>query len=127
MSTLALYGGKPVRTEGPASQWPVVDEREKEALARVIDSGKLLYGQGEEGVRFEEELAEWMGAKYALGTVNGTETMVLALKAAGVCIPQTAASDLASFGSPSIDGHDVACHPGERINDQPDSAGDELS
>lgn len=84
MSTLALYGGKPVRTEGPASQWPVVDEREKEALARVIDSGKLLYGQGEEGVRFEEELAEWMGAKYALGTVNGTETMVLALKAAGV-------------------------------------------
>ena len=84
MSKLALYGGKPLRTEGPTSQWPVVDESEKQALAGVIDSGKLLYGQGEEGVKFEEELAEWMGAKYAVATINGTETMVLALKAAGV-------------------------------------------
>jgi len=84
MSKLALYGGKPVRTEGPNSKWPAWDDREKEALSRVIESGTGKYGIGEEGLKLEEELAEWMGCKYALCTINGTETMAIALKAAGV-------------------------------------------
>jgi len=84
MSKLALYGGKPVRTEGTNSKWPAWDDLEKEALCRVIDSGTGQYGIGEEGVKFEEELAEWMGCKYALLTINGTETMTIALKAGGV-------------------------------------------
>jgi len=84
MSKLALHGGKPVRTEGPNSTWPAWDEREKEALAAVIDSGTGQYGIGEQGTKLEEELAEWMGCKYALCTINGTETMTIALKAAGV-------------------------------------------
>ncbi len=84
MSDLALYGGTPVRTEGPNSIWPVVGELEKQYLGEIIDSGKLLYGQGDQCTRFEEELADWMGAKYALGTINGTETMTIALKAAGI-------------------------------------------
>jgi len=84
MSMLALYGGEPIRTEGPTNEWPVRGKAEKEALASVVDSGKWQYGGSGQGVLFEEELAEWMGAKYALSTVNGTETMVLALKAAGI-------------------------------------------
>lgn len=64
--------------------WPVVGELEKQYLCEVIDSGKLLYGQGDQCTRFEEELADWMGVKYALGTVNGTETMSISLKAAGI-------------------------------------------
>ncbi|HCU33872.1 MAG TPA: hypothetical protein DGT21_00055 [Armatimonadetes bacterium] len=84
MSTLAVNGGEPVRTEGPTAMWPVCGDREKELLCDIIDTGKFLYGGGEHGVAFERELAEWMGCSYALGTVNGTETMVLALKAAGI-------------------------------------------
>ncbi|MFO7948236.1 MAG: DegT/DnrJ/EryC1/StrS aminotransferase family protein, partial [Armatimonadota bacterium] len=84
MSELALHGGKPVRTEGPTASWPVVGDLEIQRLTDVIDSGDLLYGRGEQGVKFEQELAEWMGAEYAIGTINGTETMALALKAAGI-------------------------------------------
>ncbi len=84
MTKLALHGGTPVRTEGTNAHWPAWDEREKQALADVIDSGTAQYGIGEHGVRFEEELADWMGCKYARCTINGTETMVMALKAGGI-------------------------------------------
>ncbi len=84
MSNLALHGGEPIRTEGPTASWPVVGDLEIQHLTDVIDSGDLLYGRGKHGVKFEEELAEWMGAGHAIGTINGTETMALALKAAGI-------------------------------------------
>jgi dTDP-4-amino-4,6-dideoxygalactose transaminase len=83
MSQLALYGGKPVRSE-PAPPWPIFDEREVEAVSRVVRSGKWQYGTGPEGVALEKEFAEWMGARQAIATINGTETMAIALKSAGV-------------------------------------------
>ncbi len=83
ISKLALHGGEPVRT-APPPEWPVHDEREAEAAARVAQSGKWQYGVGTEGTRLEAEFADWIGAAHAIGTINGTETMTIALKAAGV-------------------------------------------
>lgn len=83
MSKLALYGGDPVRTAPPAS-WPVFSEAEAEAVARVARSGKWQYGIGTEGTELEAQFAEWIGSQYAISTINGTETMTIALKAAGV-------------------------------------------
>ena len=83
MSKLALYGGDPVRT-APPPVWPIHDEREVEAAVRVAQSGKWQYGIGTEGTELETQFAEWIGSKYAISTINGTETMAIALKAAGV-------------------------------------------
>ncbi len=83
MSKLALQGGAPV-WKAPLPEWPIHDDREAEAAARVARSGKWQYAAGTEGTDLEGEFAEWIGAKHAISTINGTETMTIALKAAGV-------------------------------------------
>ena len=83
MSKLALHGGESIR-KAPVAEWPIHDDREAEAAARVARSGKWQYGVGTEGTDLEAEFAEWIGAKHAISTINGTETMTIALKAAGV-------------------------------------------
>jgi dTDP-4-amino-4,6-dideoxygalactose transaminase len=83
MSKLALLGGNPVRTD-PPPRWPLHDELEVEAATRVAKSGKWQYGLGTEGTELEAEFAEWIGSEYAIATINGTETMTLSLKAAGI-------------------------------------------
>ena len=83
MSKLALFGGDPVRKK-PPPRWPIFDEKEAEAAARVALSGHWQYGRGSEGEELEAMFSEWTGATYAVSTINGTETMTLALKAAGI-------------------------------------------
>ena len=83
MGKLALHGGKPIRT-APPPEWPVYDTREEEAVLRVVRSGKWQYGMGQEGIELEEQFAEWIGSRHAISTINGTETMTIALKAAGI-------------------------------------------
>jgi perosamine synthetase len=62
---------------------PVFGGREKEYLARVIDSTYVSY-LGEFVVRFEEMIGELTGAKFAVATANGTTGLHLALRLAGV-------------------------------------------
>ena len=83
MSKLALHGGTPVRTSPPPA-WPIQDEAEVDAVTRVARSGKWQYGIGSEGTELEEQFAEWIGSKHAISTINGTETMAISLKAAGI-------------------------------------------
>lgn len=82
MAELAINGGTPVRPQGyPA--WPVWDEREIEAVTRVVRSGEWG-GYPEPGVHaaaFEERFAEYQGAAHGVLMVNGTITMEVALKA----------------------------------------------
>jgi dTDP-4-amino-4,6-dideoxygalactose transaminase len=52
------------------------------AVARVLDSGWFILGP--EGEAFERELAEYLGAKEAIGVANGTEAIQLALEAIGI-------------------------------------------
>lgn len=78
-----MLGGEPVR-KAPPPEWPIYDEEEVAAATRVAESGKWQYGRGKEGEELEAQFAEWIGAAHAISTINGTETMTLALKAAGI-------------------------------------------
>lgn len=61
---------------------PILDEREVEAVRRVILSGWVT--QGPEVAAFEREFADTVGAPYACAVSNCTTALHLALLAAGV-------------------------------------------
>jgi dTDP-3-amino-3,4,6-trideoxy-alpha-D-glucose transaminase len=54
----------------------------RDALERVVASGRLLLG--EELERFEREWAAYVGRRYAVGVGSGTDALTLALRAIGV-------------------------------------------
>lgn len=85
MSKLALLGGEPVR-KMPYPLWPVHDEREIAAATRVIQSGR--WGgypyPGPETRRFLDKFVEMQGGGHAVAVANGTVTMEVALRAAGI-------------------------------------------
>jgi len=62
--------------------WPQYGQEEKEAVARVISSNQLF--AAEEVAAFENEYAQYIGAKYACGLGNATQGLHLALAAVGV-------------------------------------------
>jgi len=61
---------------------PILDEREVDAVRRVILSGWVT--QGPEVAAFEREFAEWVGAPHACAVSNCTTALHLALLALGV-------------------------------------------
>jgi dTDP-4-amino-4,6-dideoxygalactose transaminase len=97
METLALLGGEPVRT-APWPPWPVHDDREEQAVLDVLRSGnwwRHSYGQGVElaederrpqstVARFQQAFARAHGCQYGICAANGTVTLEIALRAAGV-------------------------------------------
>ncbi|MFE6409522.1 DegT/DnrJ/EryC1/StrS family aminotransferase [Streptomyces sp. NPDC057837] len=58
--------------------WPDVRSR----LTEVFDDGKFSHGR--QVARFEEALARWTGARYAVGVNSGTDALVLLLRACGL-------------------------------------------
>lgn len=85
MSNLAIHGGEPVRTE-PYPAWPVHDERDVEAVTAVVKSGR--WGgypyPGPQTAEFTQRFTEMQGGGYAVAVANGTVTMEVALRAAGI-------------------------------------------
>ena len=85
MSKLAILGGAPTRTES-YPLWPVHDERDIEAVTRVIESGR--WGgypyPGPETQAFLKAFAEFQGGGYPVAMANGTVTMEVALRAADI-------------------------------------------
>lgn len=63
------------------SPWPSFSEEEIEAVARVLRSGRVNYWTGGEAKAFEEEFAEWCGARHAIALSNGTLALEIALRA----------------------------------------------
>src|SRR3954462_8872925 len=51
-------------------------------IAEVLDRGTFILGP--EVSAFEEEFARYLGARHAAGVANGTDALVLALRALGV-------------------------------------------
>ncbi|RPJ51721.1 MAG: DegT/DnrJ/EryC1/StrS family aminotransferase [Chloroflexi bacterium] len=97
MTKPAVLGGDPIRT-APWPQWPVHDEQEEQALLRVLRSGnwwRHSYGQGvelaedetdlkSEAARFQRAFARHHDCRYGIAAANGTVTLEIALRAAGV-------------------------------------------
>ncbi len=85
MSKLAILGGEPTRTR-PYPEWPVHDERDIEAVTRVIKSGN--WGgypyPGPETHNFLRKFTEMQGGGYSVAMVNGTVTMEVALRASEI-------------------------------------------
>lgn len=82
MVKLALKGGEPVRTK-PFPKWPVFDERELEALKKVLESG--VWGiRGKFQKEFEEKFASYQHAKYGVSVINGSAALEVSLRALGV-------------------------------------------
>jgi len=85
MSDLALFGGEPLR-KTPYPAWPVSDERDIEAVSSVIRSGQ--WGgypyPGPQSKAFAQRFAAMQGGQLAVLMANGTITIEVALRAAGV-------------------------------------------
>src|SRR5574341_1185503 len=85
MTTLAILGGQPTRTQ-PYPAWPVFDDRDVAAVTAVIHSGR--WGgypyPGPQTAEFARRFAEMQGGRYAVAMINGTVTMEVALRAAGI-------------------------------------------
>jgi dTDP-4-amino-4,6-dideoxygalactose transaminase len=85
MSELAILGGPKTRTE-PYPQWPVWDQRDIDAVTEVIKSGQ--WGgypyPGPKTAELARRFAEMQGGGYAVVMANGTVTMEVALRAAGI-------------------------------------------
>ena len=52
------------------------------AVARVLDSARFI--GGDECALFEQEFADWCGTAHACGVANGTDALIMALRAYGV-------------------------------------------
>ncbi|MDX1539876.1 MAG: DegT/DnrJ/EryC1/StrS aminotransferase family protein [Geminicoccaceae bacterium] len=61
--------------------WPFFDDDERQAVDRVLRSGKVNYWTGEEGRAFEREFAAMCHAQHAIALANGTVALDLALEA----------------------------------------------
>lgn len=85
MSELAILGGPKTRTE-PYPEWPVWDQRDIDAVAEVVKSGR--WGgypyPGPQTAELVRRFAEMQGGGYAVAMANGTVTMEVALRAAGI-------------------------------------------
>ena len=80
---LAILGGNAVRTK-PFCGWPVFGEPEERRLVGALRSGKWGKLDGDEVAEFERRFAAMHGCKHAIGVVNGTVSLRIALMAAGI-------------------------------------------
>ncbi len=85
MAQLAIRGGQAVRIR-PFTPWPIYDEREALALQAVLESRN--WGgypcPNDKAREFANKFAEHHGARYGVAVANGTVSLELALKAAGI-------------------------------------------
>lgn len=78
----AALGGEPLTSLAAWPTWPVWDEREEEALQAVLASGRWQAGPQVEA--FEREFAAYQRSEHAVCVTNGTSSLEMALRAAGV-------------------------------------------
>ncbi len=74
----AILGGKAVRTKSFQS-WPIWDPGAEEHVLSILRSGNWFRGRGNTVSQFEKAYAELLGAKRAVCTVNGTNSLLTAM------------------------------------------------
>lgn len=83
MELLAINGGNKTKTK-EFPKWPYSDEREKELITEVFDSGNWWRMTGNKIDTFEKKFAKLHDVKYCLCVTNGTHAIELALATLGV-------------------------------------------
>lgn len=85
MPNLAAFGAEPVRKKAYPS-WPVHDGRDIEMVTRTIESGRWggFPYPGPNTSEFAQKFVEIQGGNHAVPMMNGTITMEVALRAAGI-------------------------------------------
>jgi perosamine synthetase len=81
---LAIDGGRPVIDASTIKPWPVIDERDRKAVLRVLEGDYLCGGEGPEAVALEKEWAGYVGRKHCLTTSSGTAALHMALAALNI-------------------------------------------
>ena len=81
---LALDGGTPVVAAGAVKAWPPLDQRDKDAVLSVFDSGELHGNSAPKALELQEKWAAYIGAKHALVCNSGTAAIHMAVAAAGI-------------------------------------------
>jgi dTDP-4-amino-4,6-dideoxygalactose transaminase len=66
----------------PAANYRAHRDEIDQAVHRVMDGG--MYILGEEVARFEQEFADYLGVRHAVGVGSGTDAIYIALRACGV-------------------------------------------
>jgi len=64
------------------AQYNSIKEEIDEAIQKVLDTTSFI--MGEELEKFEEEFALFCNTKYAIGVANGSDALILALRACGI-------------------------------------------
>ena len=64
--------------------WPQFAPETLKDVLEPIKNGKVNYWTGPVGMQFEEMWAEWIGAKMAISTTNGTAALHTAISALGI-------------------------------------------
>src|SRR3989304_1118454 len=85
MSELAILGGPKARTE-PYPPWPVWDQLDLDAVTRAIQSGRGggSPSPGPNTAELAKKFSALQGGGYAVPMANGTVTMEVACRAAGI-------------------------------------------
>jgi len=64
------------------AQYKTIKDEINNAISNVLECGKFIMGKHVQ--QFEENFAEYNGCKYAVSVANGTDALVIALKALGI-------------------------------------------
>jgi dTDP-4-amino-4,6-dideoxygalactose transaminase len=64
------------------AQYNSIKDEIDEAIQKVLNTTSFI--MGEELIKFEEEFAPFCNTKYAIGVANGSDALVLALRACGI-------------------------------------------
>lgn len=81
---LALLGGAATVDNARHRRWPILDQRDRDAVMAVLDRGILSGPNAPEVRALEREFAAYVGVEHALATNSGTAALHIALAAAGV-------------------------------------------
>jgi perosamine synthetase len=81
---LAIDGGKAVIDVSTIKPWPVIDERDKKAVLRVLEGDFICGGEAPEVKALEQEWARYVGRKYCLTASSGTAALHMALAALNI-------------------------------------------
>ncbi len=82
MTELALYGGKPIRDTYLAYGKQSINDTDIQAVVEVLTGDYLTTGPMVK--LFEEQVAKYVGAKYAVAVANGTAALHMSCFAAGI-------------------------------------------